>query len=119
MKINDTPTDKLAYTKLLTSIADAPKRLCYIGALPATRVPTVAIVGTRRPTTYGRDVAYQLAYELASQGVIIASGLALGTDAIAHRAALDAGGITIAVMAGGLDKIHPASHRNLAIDIIK
>lgn len=78
----------------------------------------VAIVGTRKYTPYGKTVTYQLASELARAGVVIVSGLALGIDGIAHRAALDAGGKTVAVLANGLDKIYPHSHRNLALEIL-
>lgn len=89
-----------------------------MGNLPAERRPAVAIVGTRKPTTYGKEVAYRLSYELARQGVVIISGLALGIDGIAHQAALDAGGTTIAVLPTGLDAIYPFTHRGLAEKII-
>lgn len=90
-----------------------------MGTLPETRLPSVAIVGTRKPTIYGKEVTHQLAYELARRGVVIVSGLALGVDGLAHRAALEAGGITIAVLANGLPDIYPAAHASLAADIIK
>lgn len=90
-----------------------------MGELPTERKPTVAIVGTRKPTTYGREVTHQLAYELASRGVVIVSGLALGVDGLAHRAALEAGGMTIAVLGNGLPGIYPATHRGLAKDILE
>lgn len=83
-----------------------------------TKVPMVAIVGTRRCTSYGERATYQLASELAKAGVVIVSGLAIGIDGIAHRAALDAGGKTIAVLAHGLDRIYPARHRGLAKEIL-
>lgn len=119
MKINKIAPDYPEYIQIIDTIADPPKRLWYIGNLPKNRLPTVAIVGTRKITAYGREVAHHLAFELAKRGVIIVSGLALGIDAVAHRAALEAGGVTLAVMAGGLDRVHPTSHRQLAIDIIK
>jgi len=118
MKINEITPDYPEYIQIISTIAQPPKRLWYIGSLPKNRVPTVAIVGTRKITDYGREIAHHLAYELAKRGVIIVSGLALGIDAVAHRAALAAGGKTIAIMAGGLDSIHPKSHRQLALDII-
>lgn len=90
-----------------------------MGILPSERRPTVAIVGSRKPTTYGKEVTHQLAYELASKGVVIVSGLALGVDAIAHRGALEAGGTTLAVLANGLPQIYPATHRDLAKSIIE
>jgi DNA processing protein len=86
--------------------------------LPAERRPTIAIVGTRKPTTYGREVTEQIASELARKGVVIVSGLALGIDAIAHRAALNAGGTTIAVQANGLAKIRPYTNKQIGEDIV-
>lgn len=103
---------------MIDTIANNPKKLYFIGQLPETRMPTVAIVGTRKPTAYGKEITYQLASNLASRGIVIVSGLALGIDGIAHQAALDAGGITIAVLANGVDIIYPATNRRLADDII-
>ena len=91
---------------------------CSIGKLPANRQPTVAIVGSRKPTAYGKEVTYQLAYDLAKKGIIIVSGLAFGVDGIAHRATLDAGGITLAVLANSVDIIYPATNKGLSKDII-
>jgi DNA processing protein len=79
----------------------------------------IAIVGTRRPSEYGKHTTYRLSYDLAKSGFTIVSGLAIGIDSIAHSAALDAGGKTIAVLGNGLDQIYPASNRNLGIDILK
>ncbi len=118
MKINTTSTDSLPFLQILQHIDPSVRTLHYIGSLPKEQPPTVAIVGTRKPTAYGKEVAYQLSNELARHGVMIVSGLALGIDGIAHQAALDVGGKTIAVLAGGLDAIYPARHRKLAIDII-
>ncbi|HSW81279.1 MAG TPA: DNA-processing protein DprA [Candidatus Saccharimonas sp.] len=118
MKINEITPDYPESIQIINTIAQPPKRLWYIGKLPKNRLPTVAIVGTRKITAYGREIAHHLAYELAKRGVIIVSGLALGVDAVAHKAALEAHGTTIAIMAGGLDGIHPKSHRQLALDII-
>lgn len=78
----------------------------------------MAIVGTRKPTAYGKEVTQQLASELAKRGVVIISGLALGVDGIAHQAALEAGGTTIAILGNGLPKIYPSSHRQLAERIV-
>lgn len=80
--------------------------------------PHVAIVGSRKVTAYGRAVTMQLASDLAKGGVVVVSGLALGIDGIAHGAALEAGGLTVAVLAGGLGKIYPSSHHNLAQRIV-
>lgn len=118
MKINRIDPDKHEYLQIISTIAKKPKALCYTGNLPEKRVPTVAIVGTRKPTTYGKEVAYQLAFDLAKAGIVVVSGLALGTDGIAHKGALDAGGTTIAVLANSVDSIYPRSHKNLGEQII-
>ncbi len=118
-KINSVTLDQISYTQITQSIANIPKRLWLYGNLPPQRVPTVAIVGTRKPTPYGREVTYQLSYELAKRGIVVVSGLALGTDGIAHQAALDAGGTTIAVLPTPLESIHPRTHWRLAERIVK
>lgn len=118
MKINEISPQDNKYLQIINNIVLMPKKLYYMGTLPAERRPTVAIVGTRKPTTYGRDVTEHLAYELAKRGVVVISGLALGVDAIGHRAALKAGGTTIAVLANGLDKITPYTNRQLGEDIV-
>lgn len=103
----------------LKDIPDAPTKLWYRGILPDEQRPAVAIVGTRKPTSYGRAVTERLATRLAERGVVIVSGLALGIDSIAHAAALKAGGTTIAVLPSGVDKPYPSQHRRLAGDIIQ
>lgn len=119
MKINNIRPDEQKYLQILTHIAKAPRSLDYMGTLPETRQPTVAIVGTRKPTAYGKEITQQLAYELAVRGVVIVSGLALGVDGLAHRGALEAGGTTIAVLGCGLPRIYPSSHRGLADEIVQ
>lgn len=119
MKINTLSPDKTDFTKVLTNIAKQPKTLHYIGSLPNDRPPVVAIVGTRRPSSYGQEVTYRLSYDLAGKGVVIVSGLALGVDAIAHKAALEAGGTTIAVLGTPLPGISPAANRALGDSIVK
>ncbi|HEV3101726.1 MAG TPA: DNA-processing protein DprA [Candidatus Dormibacteraeota bacterium] len=88
------------------------------GRWPPPDGPRVAIVGSRRPSPYGEAVAEQLAADLARGGVVVVSGLALGCDAAAHRGALLAGGITLAVMGTGVDVIYPAANARLAEDIL-
>lgn len=102
----------------LGTIHHAPSQLWHIGDLPKNLPPAVAIIGTRQPTDYGRHVTQLLAHGLAKAGVTIVSGLAYGVDACAHQAAIDAGGKTIAVLAGGLHRIYPRSHEQLAKDIV-
>ena len=105
------------YPDLLREIASPPNGLHVIGELKNR--PLVAIVGSRRPTEYGDQITYQLASELASAGVGIVSGLALGIDAIAHTAAIEAGGYTVAVMGCGLNDIYPSRNRGLARKIVE
>ncbi len=118
MKINRITPDKHKYLAGLSYIPDAPKQFFFKGTLPSERVPTLAIVGTRKPTTYGKEVAHKLAFDLAKRGVVIVSGLALGIDSIAHRGALEAGGITLAVLANSVDQIYPRNHQDLAKQIL-
>src|SRR4051812_26759541 len=99
MKIKTLSPDEEEFFQIISSIAHVPRILYFIGTVPSGRLPVVAVVGTRKPTPYGKEVTFKLAYELAKKGVVIVSGLALGVDAIAHRAALEAGGTTIAVLA--------------------
>lgn len=119
MKINSIRPDDSKYLQILSTIAKVPNVLYYTGKIPETRRPTVAIVGTRKPTAYGKEVTTRFAEELARKGVVIVSGLALGVDALAHTAALEAGGTTLAVMGNGLHYIYPTANRGLAERIIK
>ena len=115
------------FTEVLESIALKPKTLYFYGKMPENvvkngkmeRPKTVAIVGSRKNTRYGQEIAYKLACELARNGVIVVSGLAYGIDSIAHQGALDAGGVTVAVLGTPIDKIYPTTHKPLAAEIIK
>ena len=80
---------------------------------------TVAIVGARKNTPYGEDVAFKAAYELAKRGVVVISGLAFGIDSIAHRGALAAGGVTVGVLGTSIDRIYPTAHVGLAREMIE
>jgi len=119
MKINKISPQSNNFLKIIENIDKKPERLYFIGKFPTDRPPVIAIVGSRKPTSYGKEITYRFAYDLAKRGIIIISGLALGIDSIAHRAAIDAGGITIAILASGLDKIYPASNKQLANLIIE
>ena len=79
----------------------------------------VAMIGTRRATTYGRDLANRLSYDLCKAGWGIVSGLALGIDGEAHRGALEAGGVTVGVIGSGLDRFYPEENRELAREMVK
>lgn len=119
MKINTVSPDESEFLQILTSIAKKPKKLHYAGRVPQHRLPTVAIVGTRRPSNYGKEVTHRLSYDLAKRGVVIVSGLALGVDAIAHSAALEANGTTIAILGNALPEIAPRTNRGIAEAIVE
>lgn len=119
MKINKVTKQHKQFPSYLREISSVPKELFFLGEPLEDYLPAVTIVGSRKLTGYGKEVTYRLAYDLAKQGITIISGLALGADGAAHRGALDAGGRTAAVLANGLDEIYPATHRNLAIEILQ
>ena len=108
-----------AYPSLLKQIYAPPPVLYVRGTLTVDDEWAVGMVGTRRATSYGKQVARMLGEDLARSGVTVVSGLARGIDGIAHQAALDAGGRTIAVTACGLDSVYPPEHRKLAHAIVE
>jgi DNA processing protein len=108
-----------SFPKLLAEISGRPSILYLRGEVLPVDEASVAIVGTRRATPYGRQSAERLAGELAQAGITVVSGLARGVDAAAHRAALVAGGRTIAVLGSGPDVIYPPEHRRLAEQILE
>lgn len=118
LTINKITPDKNPFLSPLLEIFNPPKEIYFYGKLPKKRLPAVAIVGSRKPTIYGQEIVQKLAYELAQHGVVIISGLALGIDALAHRACLEAGGIAIAILGRGLDDITPRSNQPLAREIL-
>jgi DNA processing protein len=106
-----------AYPERLLDLSSPPDPLWLDGDLPTTDTPCVAIVGTRRMTPYGRQAAREIAFGLASAGVVIVSGLAQGIDSVAHEAVLEARGRTVAVLGEGLLAFHrlgPERRRPLA-----
>ena len=105
------------YPARLKEISDPPPVLYIKGAFQPADQRSLAVVGTRSPTSYGREVAANLTGDLAKNGLTIVSGLARGIDGIAHRAALDNGGRTIAVVANGLDIYYPREHEQLSCQI--
>lgn len=110
--------DDPEYPSHLNEIDQPPPVLYLRGEITTEDAWAVAIVGTRGVTAYGRQVTEELATALAHNGVTIVSGLARGVDAIAHNAALKAGGRTLAVLGSGVDKIYPPEHRALAEKIV-
>ena len=143
-KINQTLPLEADFTEVLDTIALTPKTLYFYGKMPENvskieksatpkqhknitkssvknrteRPKSVAIVGARRNTRYGEEIAYKMAYELAKHDVVVISGLAYGIDSIAHRGCLDADGITVAVLGTPIDHIYPTAHKSLAKEII-
>ncbi len=103
-----------AYPEWLRPLEDPPLVLFYQGDAAAWRRPAVAVVGARACSDYGLAAARWFAGELAACGFTIVSGLALGVDGAAHRAALEVGGTTLAVLGSGLDRLYPRCHRDLA-----
>lgn len=119
LEINFLTYKDSTYPTNLKDLNNAPSVLYVRGNLETSDLNAVAIVGTRKMTAYGREVTKIFAGELATYGVTIISGLALGVDACAHKACLDAGGRTIAVLASGLDLITPASNTQLSKHIVE
>ncbi len=107
------------YPRLLAEIANPPPLLYVRGGFDITDNWAIAVVGTRSPTSYGKEVTRHIVSELARSGLTIVSGMARGIDSIAHSAALEAGGRTIAVQGCGLDTIYPEGNRALASQIIE
>ena len=105
------------YPELLKQVPSPPPVLYVRGTLVPEDRDAVAMVGTRRATSYGKEVATEIAQGLAMAGVTVVSGLARGIDAIAHQGAINAGGRTIAVLGSGPDIIYPPEHRAMAVAI--
>ncbi|WP_310829095.1 DNA-processing protein DprA [Paenibacillus pedocola] len=105
------------YPALLKETAQPPWVLYYRGSLEYASRPAIAMVGTRVPTAYGRKVGEMLSEQLSTAGLAVVSGLARGIDSVCHEAALACGGITIAVVATGLDKVYPPENRELEREI--
>jgi len=107
------------YPKLLKTIYHPPIILYMLGTFENTDDFTIAIVGTRQPTSYGKTQTEKIAGELAQQNITIVSGMARGIDSTAHKAALKSGGRTIAVIGSGLDVIYPPENKKLFHEIIE
>lgn len=105
------------YPQPLLDTQAPPPALYTKGKVSPEDAQAVAIVGTRKCTAYGRDMAFELAHDLARHGVTVVSGLAHGIDTAAHRGALQAGGRTLAVLGTGIDIVYPAINRGLADEV--
>jgi len=110
--------DDAGYPSLLREAFNKPAILYVRGSLQPEDSQSLAIVGTRRPTAYGREMATHLTSELARHNLTIVSGMALGIDTLAHRSALQSGRRTIAVLGSGLDVLYPSENRGLADKIV-
>lgn len=109
--------DAPGYPASLLTLTDAPPGLWYRGTLTALTDKVVAIVGSRSGSRVALETAGQLAHDLAARGITVVSGLARGVDSAAHRGALAAEGLTVAVLGSGLDRLYPAEHTSLATAI--
>ncbi|NQT28349.1 MAG: DNA-protecting protein DprA, partial [Candidatus Omnitrophica bacterium] len=117
---NNITIDDTRYPRLLKEIDSPPKRLFYKGDWDSSVFENcLAVVGSRRMTTYGRLITNKLVSEIARAGVTIVSGFMFGIDAASHKAAIDVGGRTIAVMPCGIDMIHPGHQEDLYNEILE
>ena len=118
-KICEVKSCDSSYPHLLNYIADPPQRLRILGSLPDfEEFPPIAIVGSRKPTDYGLEMAEKISSELTRAGFSIISGLAYGIDIAAHKACVKCGGKSVAVLGSGLNVIYPAIHKKVAGEII-
>ena len=107
------------YPRRLRNLPDPPPCLYVSGTLPAEATRSVAVVGSRRPTPYGRRVAVQLGKELGAAGVSVVSGLARGIDTAAHQGALESGGRPVGVLGCGVDVVYPKENNRLYNDVVE
>lgn len=107
------PWGDVRYPAPLATVVDPPPVLWGVGSMAALESPAVAIVGSRSASAYALEVADRLGCELGERGVVVVSGLARGVDSAAHRGALRAGGLTVAVLGSGVDVVYPPEHRSL------
>jgi len=106
------------YPEILKQIYDPPIALFCRGNTQLLKSKSISIVGTRRPTSYGKEVAAEFGLGIAKQGYTVISGAAMGIDSTVHRAVLQGSGNTIAVLGSGVDRVYPAENRKLFADII-
>lgn len=113
------PLNSPLYPQILREISDPPIVLYVRGDPEVLLTPQLAVVGSRKPSVTAEHHAVSLCKEIAGYGITITSGMALGVDACAHRGALEAKGLTVAVTATGLDRVYPARHQSLAQEIVE
>ncbi len=120
MNVGIVTYEDTSYPQALRKIPNPPVLLYYRGSLPDfNKYISIAVVGTRNLTSYGRQNAYNLSYDLAKSGALIVSGMALGIDGMAHTAALTADMPTVAVLGSGINICYPSGHLKLAREIVK
>jgi DNA processing protein len=119
-KVNSLKLNDPSYPEVLKHISSPPKELFWTGENPDNwlDLPSVAIVGSRKISPYGKTVTTKLATELAQMGIVIISGLAFGVDACAHEAVVNAGGLAVAVLPTPIDNVQPVSNQQLARKIL-
>ena len=110
--------DSIYYPNCLSKISDPPVLLHIKGNIDILKKDCIAIVGTRKPSEFGRNQAKEIGGNFAKEGYVVVSGLAEGIDSAAHMGALEANGLTIAVLAHGLDMVYPAKNKQLAETIL-
>ena len=111
--------DDPEYPYLLRQIPDCPPVLYVRGTLPPDEALTIAVVGTRRASPYGTQATREIVEDLAAAGTVVVSGMARGIDTVAHKATLDAEGVTVGVLASGLDVVYPAENAALARRVLE
>lgn len=111
--------DNSIYPDILKDIEDPPQKLYYLGNIKLMRIPSIAIIGSRNASEYGKKCTKIFSSELAKKGFCIISGMAKGIDAIAHKTAIEVGGKTIAVLGSGFNNIYPKENTDLFYKIIK
>jgi DNA processing protein len=121
MLVNSLKPNDPSFPEVLKHISKPPKQLFWTGNNPVNwlDLPKVSIVGSRKISPYGKLVTNRLSTELSNAGIVIISGLAFGVDAEAHNAAINAGGLTVAVLPTSLDNVQPASNQHLARKILE
>ncbi len=112
------PEDVL-YPESLKNIYDPPASLYYRGTLCCLQQPSIAIIGSRAATSYGKQISFQLARELAQKGITVVSGMALGIDSESHRGAIAGGGKTVGVLGCGLDVVYPPQNKKLYNEVVE